>query len=89
VRRGMIELAWGHPVHQKASALTAWYYKPNFRCPRRHAQDDDRGARAQTPHCAVAARDNRRDAGRSAAAPGRIRPTELLRPSPMSMPSCS
>jgi transposase len=61
----------------------------NFRCPRRHAQDDDRGARAQAPHCAVAARDNRREAGRSAAAPGRVRPTELLRPSLMSMPSCS
>jgi transposase len=27
VRRGMIELAWGHLVHQKASALTAWYRK--------------------------------------------------------------
>ena len=27
VRRGMIELAWGHLVHQKDSALTAWYYK--------------------------------------------------------------
>ena len=27
VRRGMIELAWGHLVHQKDSALTAWYRK--------------------------------------------------------------
>jgi transposase len=27
VRRGMIELAWGHLVHQKTSALTAWYRK--------------------------------------------------------------
>lgn len=27
VRRGMIELAWGHLVHQKGSALTAWYRK--------------------------------------------------------------
>jgi transposase len=27
VRRGMIELAWGHLVHQKNSALTAWYRK--------------------------------------------------------------
>jgi transposase len=27
VRRGMIELAWGHLVHQKASALSAWYRK--------------------------------------------------------------
>jgi transposase len=27
VRRGMIELAWGHLVHRKASALTAWYRK--------------------------------------------------------------
>src|SRR6201993_1534378 len=27
VRRGMIELAWGHLLHQKASALTAWYRK--------------------------------------------------------------
>ena len=25
VRRGMIELAWGHLVHQKGSPLTAWY----------------------------------------------------------------
>jgi transposase len=27
VRRGMIELAWGHLVHQKDSALTEWYRK--------------------------------------------------------------
>jgi len=27
VRRGMIELAWGHLLHQKASALTEWYRK--------------------------------------------------------------
>ena len=25
VRRGMIELAWGHLVHQKSSPLSAWY----------------------------------------------------------------
>ena len=25
VRRGMIELAWGHLVHQKGSPLSAWY----------------------------------------------------------------
>ena len=25
VRRGMIQLAWGHLLHQKDSALTAWY----------------------------------------------------------------
>jgi transposase len=27
VRRGMIELAWGHLVHQKGSPLTAWYWR--------------------------------------------------------------
>jgi transposase len=27
VRRGMIELAWGHLVHQKGSPLTEWYWK--------------------------------------------------------------
>jgi transposase len=27
VRRGMIELAWGHLVHQKGSPLTAWFWK--------------------------------------------------------------
>ena len=25
VRRGMIELAWGHLVHQKGTPLSAWY----------------------------------------------------------------
>ena len=89
VRRGMIELAWGHLVHQKASALTAWYRKRT---------SDARGGTRKTMivalarkllSCAVAARDNRRDAGRSAAAPGRLRTTELLQPSALSMPSCS
>jgi transposase len=27
VRRGMIQLAWGHLLHQKESVLTAWYRK--------------------------------------------------------------
>jgi transposase len=27
VRRGMIELAWGHLLHQKGSPLTAWFWK--------------------------------------------------------------
>jgi len=27
VRRGMIELAWGHLIHQKDSALAVWYRK--------------------------------------------------------------
>jgi hypothetical protein len=39
-------------------------------------------------HYVVAARDCRRNAGRSAVAPGRVRTTELLQPSLMSRPSC-
>src|SRR5262249_44651144 len=89
VRRGMIELAWGHLVHQKASALTAWNSEANFRCPRLHPQHDEHRARAQTPHCVVATRDNWRDAGRSDAAPGRIRKLSCCGPSVLSMPSCS
>ncbi len=27
VRRGMIELAWGHLLHQKGSPLTEWFWK--------------------------------------------------------------
>ncbi len=27
VRRGMIELAWGHLLHQKGSPLTKWFWK--------------------------------------------------------------
>ncbi len=27
VRRGMIELAWGHLTHQKGSPLTAWFWR--------------------------------------------------------------
>ena len=37
VRRGMIELAWGHLVHQKGSSLTTWY--------RRRTADARGGAR--------------------------------------------
>ena len=37
VRRGMIELAWGHLVHQKGSPLSAWY--------RRRTADARRGVR--------------------------------------------
>ena len=37
VRRGMIELAWGHLVHQKGSPLSAWY--------RRRTGDARRGVR--------------------------------------------
>jgi len=37
VRRGMIELAWGHLVHQKGSSLSAWY--------RRRTADARRGVR--------------------------------------------
>src|SRR5262245_2010725 len=45
VRRGMIELAWGHLVHQKASALTAWYRKRT---------SDARGATRKTMIVALA-----------------------------------
>ena len=27
VRRAMIELAWGHLMHQKSSSLTAWFWR--------------------------------------------------------------
>jgi len=45
VRRGMIELAWGHLVHQKAGALTAWYRKRT---------SDARGATRKTMIVALA-----------------------------------
>src|SRR6201997_5285826 len=45
VRRGMIELAWGHLVHQKASALTAWY---------RNRTSDARGGTRKTMIVALA-----------------------------------
>ena len=44
------------------------------------AQDDDRRAGAQAPHRAMAARDNRRGAGRSPASPSSVTTTELLQP---------
>ena len=72
VRRGMIELAWGHLLHQKGSPLSGVVSEANGGRPRRHAQDDDRRARSQAPHRAVAARDHRRGAGRSAASPGGV-----------------
>src|SRR5271166_3406632 len=34
VRRGMIELAWGHLVHQKGSPLSVWYRKRTAGCMR-------------------------------------------------------
>jgi transposase len=45
VRRGMIELAWGHLVHQKDSALAEWYRKRTA---------DARGGRRKTMIVALA-----------------------------------
>jgi transposase len=45
VRRGMIELAWGHLLHQKASALTEWYRKRT---------SDTRGGKRKTMIVALA-----------------------------------
>src|SRR5689334_1988120 len=42
------------------------------RCPRRHAQDHDRGVGEEAAHRLVAARDHRRDAGGRRPPPGRV-----------------
>ena len=84
MRGGMIELAWGHLVHQKGSPLSAWY---------RSRTADARGGTRKTMIVALARkllivpwrRHDRPDAGGPAASPGGVTTTVLLQASVTTM----
>ena len=62
VRRGLIQLAWRFLRFQKDSALAQWYRADRV-SEGRAQNNDDRGARPQTAHRAVAHGHDRRNPG--------------------------